>query len=162
VAGDGGYWEAGDSGSTSYTNWCAGQPDNGGGGLDEDGVLMASGYGGTWHDYSQYDFHKAVIERTTNPAPHIDITAPHSGCCWKRGASYTIKWHNHGAVGGPVAIRLYRGSQYVKRITIGTPNDGSFRWRVPQSLCAASNYRVKIYRTAGSSISTFSSRFRIK
>lgn len=59
---DGGWWEAGNPSSTSYTNWASGQP----GGAEEYGLLIVIG-DGTWHDHYGPAGFQGIIEAP--PAP---------------------------------------------------------------------------------------------
>ena len=59
VAGDGGYWRHGDPASTSYVNWCPGEPKDCGPALMGWGC---EGYG--WNDWGDPSRAHGIIERT--------------------------------------------------------------------------------------------------
>jgi hypothetical protein len=74
----------------------------------------------------------------------IIVTSPHSGDVWYKGLTYTIKWTKNGSMYSMVKIRLYRGNTKIFGITDSTPNDGSFSWKVPDTIAPGTYYiRVK-------------------
>ncbi len=74
----------------------------------------------------------------------ITVTSPHSGNIWYRGSSYTITWTHTGNMNEYVKIRLYQGDKKILEIVNSTSNNGSYRWRVPESLQEGEYYvRVK-------------------
>jgi len=96
----------------------------------------------------------------TIPVPSITVTNPNSSTTWIKGQTYTIQWNDN--VPDNVVIRLYRSSSYVASITGSTASDGSYTYAVPTNLTGATNYRVRIYSTASSSISDYSDYFTIE
>jgi len=64
----------------------------------------------------------------------ITINSPDSGNVWHKGKTYVIKWVRNGSMNSKVKIRLYQGSKKILSIVNSTPNDGSFIWKIPESL----------------------------
>ncbi len=72
-----------------------------------------------------------------------DLLYPVGGETWKQGGSYNIRWTYEGNH-PPMRIRLSKGGITCATITSGTPNDGSFWWKVPATVEPASDYAVYV------------------
>jgi len=76
------------------------------------------------------------------PVPVPLSVYPTSGETWEQGKAYRIQWTYEGT--NDVRIRLHQGAAYdlVKWITAGTPNDGSFWWKVPANIPPGNDYAI--------------------
>lgn len=59
------------------------------------------------------------------------------------GDTIKIGWCGKDSVGEDVSIDLYRGDDYVMRITDATPNDGTYAWVVPH-LGQEGQFRIRV------------------
>jgi len=76
--------------------------------------------------------------------PTIEVTSPDATSVWLKGTNQQIVWTTSGAQSPNVKIQLRRNSTKVRDISTTTPNDGSFNWKVPTGLAAASNYFIRV------------------
>ncbi len=76
------------------------------------------------------------------PVPVPLSVYPTGGETWEQGKAYRIQWTYEGT--NDVRIRLHQGAAYdlVKWITAGTPNDGSFWWKVPANIPPGNDYAI--------------------
>jgi len=76
------------------------------------------------------------------------VSVPNGGEAWKKKIASTIRWSYLGSPGASVKIELLKGGAPIKTITkstaIGKRGSGSFRWKVPKSLKAGSDYTIRI------------------
>ena len=77
----------------------------------------------------------------------LTITYPNGGETLVKGNTYDIKWY--GGISGNVAITLLSGSRKIV-VSSGTPNDGSYSWKVPVDLPRAQS-KIKINHLSDSS-----------
>ncbi len=77
------------------------------------------------------------------------MTSPAAGDTWYKGETKTIAWTKAGTQSANVNIQLLRGTAVAAPIATGTPNDGSFDWKIPTSIAAQSDYFVRIKTTDG-------------
>jgi subtilisin family serine protease len=101
-----------------------------------------------------------ATELYTRLTPALTITSPLSGTDWSRGSTRTIEWTTVGSQNASVKLQLYRGNTKVKDISFKAANDGLYDWLLPNSLAAASNYRIKL-NTVDNLVSTWSGLFTI-
>lgn len=73
----------------------------------------------------------------------LKVTTPNGGQKWTTGKSYAVKW-NKGSAGKYVRIRLLKSGRHYRWITKKTPNDGRYVWKIPTSVVASSNYKIRI------------------
>jgi hypothetical protein len=71
------------------------------------------------------------------------VTSPNGGQKWTTGKSYAVKW-SKGSAGKYVRIRLLKSGKHYRWITKKTPNDGRYVWKIPTSVVASSNYKIRI------------------
>ena len=75
----------------------------------------------------------------------VQVSCPNTGVDWPRGSTVRIRWSCWGDVGGQVKINLYRGrNQWVKTISLSTPNSGDYPWTIPGDVVPRADYRIKI------------------
>jgi len=109
--------------------------------------LKITSLDGTVSDFSNANF-------TITPQPVITVGSPSGGNTLTAGNTVTLRWSDN--INGDVNIELYKGNTRVQTIANVTPSDGAFNWRVPESLAAGTDYRLKIYASGNAAISDFS------
>lgn len=93
----------------------------------------------------------------------LELLTPNGGEKWKAGSKKNITWDPDGATGVVVKIDLYRNGKFVNTIKSSTPNDGLFKWPIPQNLTVGGGYVVRVASTADPTIKDYSdASFRIK
>lgn len=93
----------------------------------------------------------------------FELLTPNGGEKWKAGSKKNITWDQDGATGVVVKIDLYRNGKFVNTIKSSTPNDGLFKWPIPQNLTVGGGYVVRVASTADPTIKDYSdASFRIK
>ncbi len=76
------------------------------------------------------------------------VTYPAGGETWTQGQSYNIRWsHTSIPASSPMSIRLQKNGVNHTVVANGTPNDGSFWWKVPGSVQAGTDYSIRIADT---------------
>lgn len=92
------------------------------------------------------------------------VTAPNGGESWEQSSTYTIKWGT-GTVGGDVMIELRTGSGTSGSTTLEisgqTTNDGSYSWKIPDTVTTGTNYRIRVRTTTASADDDSNSAFSI-
>jgi hypothetical protein len=73
----------------------------------------------------------------------LKVTMPNGGNKWKTSKSYPIRW-NKGSAGKYVRIRLLKSGRHYRWITKKTSNDGRYVWKIPTSVVASNNYKIRI------------------
>jgi len=96
----------------------------------------------------------------------ITVRVPNGGEALEKGRGYTIRWSYLGRSGAFVKIELLKGGTPIKiirkRTPVGRRGRGSFRWRVPGSLVAGSDYTIRVTsRKSGSFTDTSDASFTI-
>jgi len=61
-----------------------------------------------------------------------------------------------------VKIELYKGNNLTETISSSTENDGTYKWRVPNSLIAGENYKARISCVSEPSVNGERGRFKIR
>ena len=122
-------------------------------------IDSAGAVGAEWEDVSANPTYKTnvCIKAFTGTAaapPTIELTSPSAGDVWYRGETKSIAWTKTGAQTANVNIRLVRGANITAPIATGTPNDGSFDWKIPASTATQSDYFVRIKTTDGQTTGT--------
>jgi hypothetical protein len=93
----------------------------------------------------------------------IFIIAPFGGEKWKIGKRKSIQWSSVGDPGPNVKLELFRQGDSVLTIAPTTPNDGLFKWKIPNSITPGNGYKVRVTSTADTTIKDTSPfPFRIK
>jgi len=73
------------------------------------------------------------------------VVVPNGGEAWVMGSVYTIEWgSNPTAVGADVRVGLHKGVDFVDWIVRSTDNDGAYYWKIPATLTAGDDYRVRV------------------
>ncbi len=72
-----------------------------------------------------------------------EVVYPDGGETWRQGGSYNIRWTYDGP-SESMQIKLYKNMLSVETITSGTPDDGSFWWKVPPTVAAGDDYRIAV------------------
>ncbi len=103
------------------------------------GQSFMSPDGTTWDDVSADTTYKTNVcikafTNTSGPSPTITVTSPANGDSWYKNDTKTIAWTKTGAQTANVNIQLMRGTTNVLTIASGTPNDGSYDWKIPNSI----------------------------
>jgi len=91
---------------------------------------------------------------------------PNGGETLKKNNTATIRWAYLGNPGASVKIELLKGGALIKTITKGTAigkrGSGSFKWKVPKSLIAGSDYMIRVTsKKSGSFTDTSDANFTI-
>ncbi len=74
------------------------------------------------------------------------VTYPSAaGITWTRGDDYTITWQGFSTTN--VRIQLWKNWSLDSTITTGTPNDGSFVWKLPVGTALGSDYLIRVSET---------------
>jgi hypothetical protein len=89
----------------------------------------------------------------------IKVTHPWSGLRWNIGDAQDIIWTSTGVTQPSVKIMLWMGDTSVMDIVDNAPNNGRYRWTIPESL-AAGAYKIRV-KTIGASIVGISAEFNI-
>jgi hypothetical protein len=115
------------------------------------GQSFMSTYGTSWVDVSADPVNKVncCIKGFTEPVPTITVDTPTGGDSWYKGETKTIAWTKTGSQAANVNIQVRRGSANVKSIATGTANDGSFDWKIPNSISPRADYFVRVKTTDG-------------
>lgn len=74
----------------------------------------------------------------------LRVIAPNGGETIPRGTVQAIRWSTSPSILSTdrVKIYLYRDNAYLRTITTGTLNDGSFDWLIPDDLDTANTYQI--------------------
>ncbi|MDZ4857392.1 MAG: Ser-Thr-rich GPI-anchored membrane family protein [Candidatus Hydrogenedentes bacterium] len=93
----------------------------------------------------------------------ITVLKPNGGEKWKAGSNKDITWTTSGIVGIGIRIELLRNGELQQVIKASTPNDGLFKWKLPNDLNPAKGYVVRISSVTDPAIVDFSdASFRVK
>jgi subtilisin family serine protease len=75
--------------------------------------------------------------------PGLKVVSPNGGENWELSTKENIQWYSIG--GGPVVdIYLLKGGDVYQQLADDIPNDNKFAWKIPVSLPADSDYRIRI------------------
>jgi len=89
AAGDGGYWQSGDPGSTSYVNWNAGEPNNAGAGEDYAQIRGD----GLWNDLGSTATSRGIVEfPKTIASPGSAVWTYQAGTGKAYGLTPSLPW----------------------------------------------------------------------
>gem|GEM_PF-4161740 len=99
-----------------------------------------------------------IVPKSSYPST-LKVTRPNGGEKYQKGSTCYIRW-NKGNAGSYVNIYLYNksGNSFL-RITSKTRNDGSYSWRIPTSVAASSQYKIRVRSTSNSSIYDYSDKY---
>ncbi|UCH65009.1 MAG: T9SS type A sorting domain-containing protein [Ignavibacterium sp.] len=109
-------------------------------------ILITSLSDSTVFDFSDSSFTIAL--------PQIEITTPNGGEDWRVGTTYSIEWTD--IIAENVKIDLYRADTSYHVISLSTPSDGLYNWRIPTEIDSAHDYRIMVRSTANSNVVDFS------
>ncbi|MGD1715297.1 Ser-Thr-rich GPI-anchored membrane family protein [Dapis sp. BLCC M172] len=101
-----------------------------------------------------------IRRKSSTSRRSVNITSPSSSSRLEPGRNYNIRWTDNCS--DNVRLDLYKGNSFQQTISRSTRSDGSHPWRVPTWLSSGNNYRVRIRNVNDSSVSDFSSNFRIE
>jgi len=90
----------------------------------------------------------------------LTVTNPITSSIWNVNSQYSINWTSTGTIIN-VNISLYNGSGWVQNIVLGTLNNGSYNWTVPNSLYNGTDYYVNITDASTNDTSDISDNFEI-
>jgi hypothetical protein len=93
----------------------------------------------------------------TMTAGNLRIISPNGGEILSKTKPVQIKWEAP-AVDGKVLITLYKKGIKISTITIGTPNTGEYKWRIPAQIVPHENYRIRIRSIQNLGINDFSDK----
>ncbi len=85
-----------------------------------------------------------------------ELTKPNGGEKWRRGKKQKIEWVSNLDASEKVRLDLYRNGNKVQTIKNATPNDGLFKWKVPNSVSKGGKYRVRITLKSDTSVQDLS------
>lgn len=85
---------------------------------------------------------KMEVQFGSLPPNMIVVGTPNGGEVLYRDSTYKIEWEAN--ITGDVRIDLYKGANHVDVITSATPNSGSFKWDVPNSINPGSGYKIHV------------------
>jgi len=97
---------------------------------------------------------------TVNNILALSTPSPSGSTVWSAGQTVQITWTSSPAVGPTVKLRLYRGNTPIMFLSGNLPNNGAYSWKVPDTLVAANDYRILLYKP-DYSISNWSANFKI-
>jgi hypothetical protein len=103
------------------------------------------------YDYSGYF---SIKQRT------ISLSLPSGGETWYTGETHTITWESENA-GDNVDIELYKNGYKHLTIESNVDNDGSYQWKIPDSIYTNSKYQINVKSSSYSNINDYSSYFYI-
>ena len=87
----------------------------------------------------------AEDEQDQTPAENpIDILYPNGGENLLIGSEVNLSWKSNKSITDEVKIELYQNDQFIRTISNFTSNDGSFNWKIPNSIEESDNYKIKI------------------
>ena len=92
-------------------------------------------------------------------AGKIGVFSPKAGVAWAIGRTYPIQWTPEGGREADVEIGLFRGAEKAAVIVERTPNNGLFKWKIPEAL-KPGPYRIRI-EAAGPGAASESGSFEI-
>jgi hypothetical protein len=102
-------------------------------------------------DSTVFDFSDSSF---TIALPQIEVTTPNGGEEWRIGTTYTIEWTD--ILTESVKIELYRADTSYHVISLSTPSDGLYNWRIPTEIDSAHDYRIMVRSTTNSNVVDFS------
>lgn len=92
-----------------------------------------------------------TIAAITPPASSITVLSPNGGETFARGATIEIAWSSMGDVGATVKIIVKKGT-YSGVLAGGTPNDGSYNWKIPATYPVGPGVSIEIVSNSDPSI----------
>lgn len=90
----------------------------------------------------------------------FNVTMPDGSASWKTSTSHSITWDSDPNI-LKVDLKLYREGEYIRNISSGTANDGSFYWEVLKGLPNSLDYQIRISEPINDLIRDFSTSFEI-
>lgn len=92
----------------------------------------------------------------------IRFTAPDTATTWAAGSSYSLAWTGDQTLfGATVSLSLYQDSAFVRNITTGITNSGTYAWNIPAGLASSGRYRIRLANYSSPSIWGYSPYFTI-
>lgn len=87
----------------------------------------------------------AALAADEKGLPKLKVKKPNGGEIWVRGQEEKIRWRSkNGFTGFAVRIELLKNGAFYRTITSSTPNDGGFKWVVPNDVELDDDYKVRI------------------
>lgn len=118
---------------------------------DDEPVLAADGKGHivlVWYSFDSLGgtigTDADILFSTATIGGVTELLTPNGGETWKRGKKKKIEWVTNVDPAEDVRLDLLRNGSKVKTISNATPNDGSFKWKVPDNLDKGGGYQVEI------------------
>jgi hypothetical protein len=102
-------------------------------------------------DSTVFDFSDSSF---TIALPQIEIATPNGGEEWRIGTTYSIEWTD--ILTESVKIELYRADTSYHVISLSTPSDGLYNWRIPTEIDSAHDYRIMVRSTTNENVVDFS------
>ncbi len=130
------------------------------------GQSFVSKDGVEWTDITSSRPGSNVCIKVYGTALELDIVSPDGGEQWEQESTKMILWKYTGNIKGNVKLELLRNGQlnYIiaSGIPVGVSGNGSYNWKIPASIQASDNYKIRITSIANPVISdTSSSTFSI-
>ncbi|MCC6794432.1 MAG: exo-alpha-sialidase [Candidatus Hydrogenedentes bacterium] len=93
-----------------------------------------------------------IVFARTSAVKFTELLTPNGGEKWKRGKNEKIKWSTNLESSEKVRLDLYRNGNKVQTIKNATPNDGAFKWKVPNNIQKGGKYQVGITLKSDASV----------
>ena len=92
--------------------------------------------------------HSTTAGTIVNDDVGIAVTSPNGGESWTGDSTVDITWSWAGPLSGKVALDLYKGGVFVKKIAnnvaLGASGQGSYSWSIPAKTATGSDYTVRL------------------
>jgi hypothetical protein len=112
-------------------------------------IRVVTGGGAIWGD-------SGIFEIDNCGQGSITVTKPTANDVWCKGKTHNIQWTKSGQLPNTVRIVLLNepGTASVQVIDPGTANNGSYDWKIPDTI-ADGKYRIRIRAVEGGVLGTF-------
>jgi hypothetical protein len=112
-------------------------------------IRVVTGAGAIWGD-------SGIFEITNCAQGSITVSKPTANDVWCKGKTHSIQWTKSGQLPNTVRIVLLDepGTASVQVIDPGTANNGSYDWKIPDSI-ANGKYRIRVRAVEGGVLGTF-------
>lgn len=82
----------------------------------------------------------------------LRVLAPEGGERWRTGGTKRIRWITSAGAGDRVRIELLRGDEIERTLRESAPNDGKYKWTIPDDIVPGEDYRARVISTVNSEI----------
>ncbi len=86
----------------------------------------------------------------------LELTSPNGGEMLEQGSTHTIRWNYSGTFSGNLKLELMKNEKLVfviaSNISKGTGGAGYYNWRIPTTISAGDDYKIRITGTSNSAI----------